>query len=75
LKKRAAPSKRGARKFRSLRTCRVREVAGLPATIRVAPGRLEISYTDPPDLLRQLMELAHAVSNDYEGFEARLSPG
>jgi hypothetical protein len=51
---------------------RGREVAGLPATIRLAPGRLEISCTDPTDLLSQLMELAQAISNDYENFEARL---
>ena len=52
---------------------RGREVAGLPATIRLAPGLLEISCTDPTDLLRQLMELAQAISNDYEGFEKRLA--
>lgn len=50
-----------------------REVAGLPATIRLAPGRLEITCTDPTDLLRQLMELAQAISNDYDGFEKLLT--
>jgi hypothetical protein len=44
----------------------------LPATIRLAPGRLEISGRDAADLLRQLMEPAQAISDDYEGFEARL---
>lgn len=52
---------------------RGREVAGLPATIRLAPGLLEISCTDPENLLQQLMELAQAISNDYEGFEKRLA--
>lgn len=51
---------------------RGREVAGLPATIRLAPGRLEISCTTATDLLSQLMELAQAIANDYETFEARL---
>lgn len=54
---------------------RGREVAGLPATVRLAPGRLEISCRDAADLLQQLMELAQAVRNDYDGFEARFSPG
>lgn len=49
-----------------------REVAGLPSTVKLSPGRLEIACTDATDMLRQLMELAQAVSNDYETFEARL---
>jgi len=42
------------------------------------PGALKaraISGRDAADLLPHLMELAQAVSNDYDGFEARLSPG
>lgn len=51
---------------------RGREVSGLPGSIRLAPGRLEISCSDATDLLRQLMQLAEAVRDDYEAFEARL---
>jgi hypothetical protein len=47
-----------------------RELDGLPATIRLAPGKLEIACTDVQDLLRQLMELAQAVANDFEKFSA-----
>lgn len=47
-----------------------RELAGLPSTIRLASGRLEITCSDAQDLLRQLMELAQAITNDFEKFEA-----
>lgn len=50
-----------------------REVDGLPATVKLSPGRLEITCTGAEDLLRQLMELAQAVGNDYDRFEERLS--
>jgi hypothetical protein len=47
-----------------------RELAGLRASIRIAPGRLEIACTDAEDLLRQLMELAQAIANDFGKFSA-----
>jgi hypothetical protein len=37
-----------------------RELSGLPSTIRIGPGKLEITCIDAQDLLRQLMELAQA---------------
>jgi len=58
-----------------LRMSGAREVAGLPPSIQLAPGKLEMFCTDATDLLRQLMELAQAVSNDYETFEKRLKEG
>jgi hypothetical protein len=50
-----------------------RELARLPSTIRMAPGKLEITCSDAQDLLRQLMELAHAIANEFEKFEVMVS--
>jgi len=50
-----------------------RQIEGLPATIRLTAGRLEISCSDAQDLLRQLMELAQAITNDFERFETVIS--
>lgn len=50
-----------------------REVRDLPSTVTLSKGRLEITCTGAEDLLRQLMELAQAVGNDYEAFEERLT--
>lgn len=52
-----------------------REVGALPATVSLQPGRLEITFADTGDCLRQLMELAQAISNDFEGFERKLQSG
>jgi len=49
-----------------------RALDGLPSTIRLAPGKLEITCNDAEDLLRQLMELAQAITNDFEKFQARV---
>jgi hypothetical protein len=46
-----------------------RELSGLPATIRLSPGHLEITCSDGQDLLRQLMELVQAITNEFEKFE------
>lgn len=46
-----------------------RQLEGLPATIRLSAGRLEITCSDAQDLLSQLMELAQAIANDFERFE------
>ncbi len=45
-------------------------VADLPETIRLAPGELAISFTDPKDLLQQLFLLSKAVATDFDRFEA-----
>jgi len=37
--------------------------------VRLAPGKLEIEFAGPEDLLRKLFELAQGVANDYTGFE------
>lgn len=50
-----------------------REVRDLPETVRISPGRLEITCADAQDLMRQLMEVAQAAQNDYGGFEKKLS--
>lgn len=47
-----------------------RQLSGLPASIRLAPGKLEITCSNAQDLLRQLMELAQAIANDFDKFEA-----
>jgi len=50
-----------------------RELDGLPSTIRLAPGRLEITCSDAQDLLRHLMELAQAITNDFDKFESMVA--
>jgi hypothetical protein len=47
-----------------------RELSGLPSTVRLTPGKLEVTCSDAQDLLRQLMELAQAIANDFDRFEA-----
>ena len=37
--------------------------------MQLRPGRLEIDFAGPEDLLRKLFSLAQAVANDYSGFE------
>ena len=37
--------------------------------VELRPGRLEIEFSGPEDLLRKLFGLAQAVANDYAGFE------
>jgi hypothetical protein len=37
-----------------------RELSGLPSTIRIGPGKLEVAWIVVHDLLRQFMELAQA---------------
>lgn len=45
-------------------------IAGLPATVRLAPGLLTVEFFGTEDLLRQLMEIAFAIQNDFARFEA-----
>ena len=51
-----------------------RQVAGLPAGIGLAPGRLTITFTAPEELLQKLFELGQALANDYETFAAAVAP-
>jgi hypothetical protein len=44
-------------------------VEGLPASIRLAPGKLEIEFFGTEDLLTQLRQLALAIVGDYDRFE------
>ena len=39
------------------------------AGVQLRPGKLEIEFAGPEDLLRKLFALAQAVGNDYAGFE------
>ncbi len=40
----------------------------LPAGMRIRPGRLEVDFSGPEDLLAKLYALSQAVMNDYEEF-------
>ena len=48
-------------------------VAGLPDTIRLSPGELRMRFADLPDMVAQLMKLAHAALNDLPALEASIS--
>ena len=41
----------------------------LGARVQLRPGKLEVEFAGPEDLLRKLFSLAQAVANDYAGFE------
>lgn len=43
-------------------------IDGLPATVMLAPGRLEVDFNGAVDLLAQLLGLTQAISNDYDRF-------
>jgi hypothetical protein len=45
------------------------ELSGLPAGIRLEPGKLTVDFGTPAELLEKLFALAQAVGNDYETFE------
>ncbi len=45
-------------------------VIGLPNGAQLRPGELRIAFRDTEDLLRQLLELAMAIQDDYQRFEA-----
>jgi hypothetical protein len=55
------------------------ELGSLPGSIRINPGRLEISFDGGEDLLAKLFQLAQAVASDvdrfYETVGARSQPG
>ena len=44
-------------------------VFGLPKGAELRPGELRIAFGDTEDLLRQLLELAMAIQDDYGRFE------
>jgi hypothetical protein len=41
----------------------------LPSSVRLRPGRLEIDFGSPEELLTRLYDLSQAVANDYPTFE------
>ena len=43
--------------------------------VQLEPGKLEIEFAGPEDLLRKLFGLAQAVANDYAGFERAAATG
>ena len=48
----------------------------LPSSVRLLPGRLEIDFRTPEELLTRLFELSQAMANDYESFRSTISsPG
>lgn len=47
----------------------------LPATVRLRPGRLEIDFETPEELLARLYELSQALVNDYGRFESMARTG
>jgi len=44
-------------------------IEALEPGVQLRPGKLEIEFAGPEDLLRKLFSLAQAVSNDYTAFE------
>lgn len=48
---------------------RDQEIASLPSTIHLSPTELRIEFRGVEDLLRQMLELSHAIMNDYRKFE------
>lgn len=47
-----------------------RAIAGLPDTIRIAPGELRVAFNDSQDLFQQLFSLCRAIAKDFPAFEA-----
>jgi hypothetical protein len=46
-----------------------RTIAGLPDTIRLAPGELRITCTSAQDLLEQLYTLSRAIAREFQEFQ------
>lgn len=44
-------------------------VAGLPAGVRLEPGRITVEFGAPQEALEKLLALAMAIGNDFEAFE------
>jgi hypothetical protein len=49
-------------------------MADLPASIRLGPGELSISFDGVDSLLRQLFQLSQAIAADLRRFEAIVKP-
>ncbi len=50
-------------------------LAGLPAGVSVAPGRIEVRFRGAKDAVGRLFALAQALTHDYERFEALVEGG
>ena len=50
-------------------------LAGLPAGVSVAPGRIEVRFSSAKDAVGRLFALAQALTHDYEQFEALVEEG
>ena len=50
-------------------------LAGLPAGVTVAPGRIEVQFNGARDAVARLFALAQALTNDYERFEDLVGRG
>jgi hypothetical protein len=46
-----------------------RSIAALPATIKLTPGTLQLTFSDAQDLLQQLFLLSQTIGQDYRAFE------
>ncbi len=46
------------------------KLSGLPAGVRLEPGRITVEFEDSDQALKKLLALAMAIGNDQQGFEA-----
>ena len=53
--------------------CRA-DFPALPTSVRLRPGRLEIDFETPEELLTRLYELSQAIANNYAQFERLAAP-
>ncbi|HEV2987966.1 MAG TPA: hypothetical protein VG759_05960 [Candidatus Angelobacter sp.] len=49
------------------------EFKNLPAGVLIEPGRIIVSFDQPRQAIEKLLALAMAISNDFDGFERRVS--
>jgi len=49
-------------------------IEGLPGSIHLRPGRLEVEFFGTEDLLKQLWSLAQAITHDYVRFQEICEP-
>jgi len=49
------------------------DIGGLPNGTQLRPGELRIAFRDTEDLLRQLLEFAMAIHDDYQRFDEMCS--
>jgi hypothetical protein len=45
------------------------DLAGLPAGVTIAPGRIEVHFAGARQAVARLFALAQALTNDYDRFE------